>query len=1389
MSVFYSTPALGGSIGLLALVLAGCASTTDPVAPGVGIGPESPNTLDDLVLLLDGDDAEEVADDATLAVRWSVDGQDRADLQGQRTVPASLTAKGQTWSVQVTPIDGAVAGEPQSGSVDIVNAAPAVTLDPVPVSPSAEQDVVVSAQASDPDDDDVTLAWSWTLDGTDADVDGPVLPAALTERGQVWQVQVVATDGEDDSDPATADISIANRAPTVQGLSLTPSVAFTDTTLTASGVGVDPDGDPVEITWAWYVDGEEVSRGTERTLDPDLYVRGDAVLALAIPSDGFVEGAPVSTPVVEIRNSVPQVEAARIDQETVLTDTTVTCSGEGFVDADGDSESYRASWEVDGRVVATSASLSPSFFSRGQSVVCVLVPVDDFDEGRAVRSAPRVVANSLPVLESATIAPAEPTVSDTLSVTLGDATDADGDDITYRYSWLIDGNPVGEGPTLASGFSKGQDIAVSVEPFDGLEAGEPVVAATVTVANTAPVVSSVSLSPADPVASQVITASVAASDLDGDDLSYRVTWTVDGSIVDGVTGLTLPAGSFVRDQEIVAEVVADDGDAESEAVTSAPIVAVNSEPSFTDIAITPDEAFTDTALTCAASGFEDADDDEEGYRYAWSVNGSEVATTESLPVDAFVRGDTVQCTATAYDGVDEGTTLTSAAIEIRNAAPVLTGLSLSSAEPRFGETLSYTLDDIRDADGDEVTELVSWTVDGEVASTDATLSLDGIGRGAVIELTVTPRDEDGLEGEALVASVTVANTAPVVDSVAFVNDELRTDDTLTAVVEASDVDGDELELRFTWYVGGAPVDGATGTTLSGDAFVRGEEIYVEVTADDGDLTSEVVTSGTIEVLNSAPSVSSVSLSPEAPRRGDEVTCAPSGWSDPDGDEEGYDYAWSTGETTATLSTASMASGTSLSCTVTPNDGDLTGDAVSSETVELLAPLPTVDSITLPELARTADEITATVETSDEEEREVSVAYSWTVDSEEVSTDTVLSSSFTSKGASVQLTATPSVGDDVGTPVTSSVLVISNTAPEVESVALTPAEPTVAESIIAVVEATDADADDTLTVSHVWTVGDAVIDGVSGPTLSSEYFVKGNVVSVSVEVSDGDDTVEGGSAAVTVQNSAPTEPTVAIVGRDFDEALLCDIVGASTDADVDDEVSYSYAWTVDGEAYEGSGAEIPADATEGGQLWECTVVATDDDGATSEEVSASVTVRDCRYEVVASEHVSLDTEGGEADRGVDVAVLRGEGSNYVGWLLFPFAGDIAADAEFLSVELQLDAIEVGSDAAEDLLPFSLVSSSLTEWTREDATSDVLVVERAIDDSAFTATTGERVTVELDSGLLELGAAIDAGSLSLGVEGNSEIETLFGDFVGTASEDGDESASGDAPRLLIRTATCD
>ena len=106
------------------------------------------------------------------------------------------------------------------------------------------------------------------------------------------------------------------------------------------------------------------------------------------------------------------------------------------------------------------------------------------------------------------------------------------------------------------------------------------------------------------------------------------------------------------------------------------------------------------------------------------------------------------------------------------------------------------------------------------------------------------------------------------------------------------------------------------------------------------------------------------------------------------------------------------------------------------------------------------------------------------------------------------------------PVTSDVVMIGNTPPAVERVAIGPAPPASTAELKAVARGKDLD-NDAMTYTYQWIVNGETVVGPEGPSLANRHFRRGDEVQVAATAFDGTDWGQPNtSIKVIIQNSPP-----------------------------------------------------------------------------------------------------------------------------------------------------------------------------------------------------------------------------------------------------------------------------
>jgi hypothetical protein len=920
--------------------------------------------------------------------------------------------------------------------------------------------IIFSADVDDQEDSptDLTLSWESSLDGVfstqGADSTGVAQLAddGLSVGSHALTVTVTDTTGLFASDIATFEI-LDNTAPSVASVSIDPNPAYADDTLTCSYTSFsDADGDADVSTFEWTIGGVVV--GTADTLSGS-FSKGNTVQCEVTPDDGIDAGTPVSA-TRTIANSAPSLTDADISPSSPVATDTLTCSYSGYADLDGDSDASTYEWFVNQVSTGNGSTLSSGFVG-GDTVKCTVTPFDGSNTGTGV-SKSVTVQNSSPSVASVSISPDPAYATDTLDCSYTGFDDPDGDADASSFSWTVNGIPASSTSSLTSGFVKGDPVECTVIPSDGTNTGSSV-SDTITISNTAPVASGVTISPTAPALGDTLTCSYSFFDTDGDADASTIEWSIGGASVG--TGASL-ASAFVEGDQVTCTVTPDDG-SDPGTPENASVTIGNSAPSVTNLSVQPDPAVAADTLSCVYT-FDDPDGDADASFMKWYVNSNYISSASTL-AGFFIGGDLVECYISPWDGNLTGTEV-SASIIISNTAPTVSAVTVLATTDADGDAnsttaiaadtllCSWTFDDV---DGDSDNSTVEWFNGATSLGTGTTVTGGSID-GDTVTCTVTPNDGTA-DGSAASGSIAIGNSAPAVSGVtvqATTNADADGDattaiaaDTLACSWTFADVDGDSDNSTFEWFMGATSL--GIGATVAG-GFSRDDVVSCTVTPNDGSLNGPQV-SGTILIGNTAPTVSGVTVlattnvdndgSPLTASFGDTLECS---WTsnDVDGDGVLLTFEWSDG-------TNSLGSGTTLtggfvgedtvSCTITPDDGLLTGIPGSdSMTIANTAPSAPVVSIA-PTLPQDGESLLCSVDqaSTDPDGGTVSYSFVWTWDdgqgssgnasgatlASSVYTDDTVLAGQTLPGETWTCEVTPWDGTDWGTSDQDSVLVQSS----------------------------------------------------------------------------------------------------------------------------------------------------------------------------------------------------------------------------------------------------------------------------------------------------------------------------------------------------------------------------
>jgi len=182
-------------------------ANTPPTISSITMDPAAPLTDDTLSFTFEAADAN--GDEVSVAASWE---SPAGDTIAGETVSGINTVAGETWTLTLTPRDDLDTGEPTTATVTIGNttpSAPTVEIGPDPGRDNADLRCwVTDLDSLDPDDQTLTVNWSWTVDGGDAGVTTDTVPAGDTSPDELWECTATVSDGEATGDGGTASTTV-----------------------------------------------------------------------------------------------------------------------------------------------------------------------------------------------------------------------------------------------------------------------------------------------------------------------------------------------------------------------------------------------------------------------------------------------------------------------------------------------------------------------------------------------------------------------------------------------------------------------------------------------------------------------------------------------------------------------------------------------------------------------------------------------------------------------------------------------------------------------------------------------------------------------------------------------------------------------------------------------------------------------------------------------------------------------------------------------------------------------------------------------------------------------------------------------------------------------------
>ena len=943
---------------------------TPPGAPRVSLDPEQPGRVETVRVRVEAPAVDPDGDPIVYHHRWTVEDKARNVPAASALLPGALFRKHQKITVEVRAYDGVLEGPPATATVTARNTpptAPRVEIRPVRPRRGDPLRVSIVAPSEDVDGDAITYRIDWRKNGqpfAGAVSEGREIPGAEVARGDQFEVAVTPHDGEAAGPKAIATIAVGNTPPVPPRIAIKPDRPKGGDTLALVVVepARDVDGERVTLGVAWTREGKPTGSGAE-TLPPSQFRKHEKVRVLVTPRDGedpgdpvayevVVDDAPPTAPVVAFATDKPAVTAAL----RVLLETPAA-------DPDGDALRYQYRWSRDGEVVVlsdgTDASKAPPYWTgasevpasqlrKGQRWTVEVRAHDGEQPGPAARAA-TVIVNTPPPAPRLVFAPERPRRVDGIAVVIEQPKDADADVVTYRYAWTRDGQRVDLPPDQAQiprGVAKrGQRWAVEVVASDG-EADSPAVRHDAVIGDTAPGPTSIALCdgpvPAGTVPQARVT--VASLDPDGDPVTYRHEWLVNGKPVPSAQGQARLTTPTLHKHDTVRVVVTPwDGELAGPPAYGECLVE-NTPPTAPQIALEPAEPTAARGVSVVVrKPASDRDGDEVKYRYAWFRDGAQTAhDTAAIPAAVMRHRELWRVVVTPFDGEDAGEQVT-ASVVVKNTAPPAPSIVLVPAAPTTGEAVVCDARaPERDADQESITLRYRWyRNDLPVSHGEALAALPAkvIRRGEKWRCESWATDGAAESGH-VTAELVVRNSPPTPPKLVVEPEVVRKGDDLVCRIESAAVDPDDDAVSYTyaWTRNDRPVQpGAEPARVEASKLAKGERWRCIATPSDGTAPGPSASAGRV-VANTAPGPAIVRLDPGVLRAGEAIHCEfVSKSEDPDGDSVRYRFSWQRNGVAQPFADSSqevpprlVKAGDRWRCSVTPTDGSEDGPVAGSE---------------------------------------------------------------------------------------------------------------------------------------------------------------------------------------------------------------------------------------------------------------------------------------------------------------------------------------------------------------------------------------------------------------------------------------------------------------------------
>ena len=561
-----------------------------------------------------------------------------------------------------------------------------------------------------------------------------------------------------------------------------------------------------------------------------------------------------------------------------------------------------------------------------------------------------VPVNNPPSASNVLLSPTDAKTTDVLTLSYS-YSDPDGDAQSgTEITWYRDSQALPQG--TISGLSvptsetlKGQEWYATVKPSDGTDYGSIATSNVVTIENTAPSLSTPSITPSGAEEDDDLTVSYSASDDDQDSFTIEIHWYLGGVIVtEFYNDTTVPSIATRQGDEWRVDVIAYDGEdtesMSSQIITIGQVVQPNNPPEVTFPVISPSQPTTlnDLFLTYNT---QDLDGDQIiATEIEWSLDNTLTMQSSTIIQSSITERDQIwSAKIRVSDGID-WSTWSFVEVTIINSAPVISDLQLSPTNSYTNDSLSFTYA-YSDFDDDVMgSPTITWykdSIEQTNLENQNTVPASLTTKGENWTVSVYGNDGTELSIDSLASSVLIQNSIPTVmiedmpENISFVDNQALG---LTILPEFTDADDDQINFQISWLRNGFREGSLDNSTfVDAQYFGAGQSWTCQITFDDGEAQPQVE-AWEINVENAEP-VANINIESANLWSGELIVINATQSYDLDGIISNYYWQWddnfgnpmsSEGETISIITTGT----TSISLTV---EDDLGSTATATRSIQ------------------------------------------------------------------------------------------------------------------------------------------------------------------------------------------------------------------------------------------------------------------------------------------------------------------------------------------------------------------------------------------------------------------------------------------------------------------------